>query len=100
MPAATTCSRSERHWYLGSSATSFYGSVLDRRDQDHPLSHRYAGHGRSDGDHESVLRIMDTMTVAVPGAPRPDEIVIIVVLADRGRPRPRISKAGAVPPKT
>jgi len=42
---------------------------------------------------------IDTMTVAVPGAPRPDEIVVIVVLADRGRPRPRVSKAGAIPPK-
>jgi hypothetical protein len=43
---------------------------------------------------------IDTMTVAVPGAPRPDEIVVVVVLADGGRPRPRVSKAGAVPPKT
>jgi hypothetical protein len=42
---------------------------------------------------------IDTVTVAVPGAPRPDEIVVIVALADRGRPRPRVSKAGAVPPK-
>jgi hypothetical protein len=42
---------------------------------------------------------IDTMTVTVPGAPRPDEIVVIVVLAERGRPRPRVSKAGAVPPK-
>lgn len=42
---------------------------------------------------------IDTMTIAVPGAPRADEIVVIVVLADRGRPRPRVSKAGAVPPK-
>jgi hypothetical protein len=42
---------------------------------------------------------IDTMTVSVPGAPRPDEIVVIVVLADRGRPRPRVSKEGAVLPK-
>jgi hypothetical protein len=39
---------------------------------------------------------MDTMTVSVPGAPRPEEIVVSVGLADRGRPRPRVSKGGAV----
>jgi hypothetical protein len=43
---------------------------------------------------------IDTMTVMVPGAPRPDEIVVIVVLADGGRPRPRVAKSGAVPPRT
>ena len=43
---------------------------------------------------------IDTITVAVPGAPRPDEIVVIVALADGGRPRPRVAKSGAVPPKT
>jgi hypothetical protein len=37
----------------------------------------------------------DTMTVSVPDAPRPNEIVVIVVLADRGRPRPRIDKDDA-----
>jgi Amino acid synthesis len=37
---------------------------------------------------------IDTMTIAVPGAPRPDEIVVVVVLADGGRPRPRVSKGG------
>jgi len=41
---------------------------------------------------------IDTFTVMVPNAPRPDEIVVIVVLSDGGRPRPRVSKAGAVPP--
>ena len=41
---------------------------------------------------------IDTITVSVPGAPRPDEVVVIVVLADRGRPRPRITRAGALPP--
>jgi Amino acid synthesis len=40
---------------------------------------------------------IDTMTVSVPGAPRPGEIVVIVVLADGGRPRPRIDKDGAKP---
>ena len=43
---------------------------------------------------------IDTITVTVPGAPRPDEIVVVVALADGGRPRPRVSKDGAVPPKT
>jgi hypothetical protein len=32
---------------------------------------------------------IDTLTVMVPNAPRPDEIVVIVALADGGRPRPR-----------
>lgn len=41
---------------------------------------------------------IDTITVSVPGAPRPDEIVVIAAVADGGRPRPRVSKAGAVPP--
>lgn len=41
---------------------------------------------------------IDTITLMVPNAPRPDEIVVIVVLSDGGRPRPRVSKAGAVPP--
>ncbi|MEM6496079.1 MAG: amino acid synthesis family protein [Pseudomonadota bacterium] len=31
----------------------------------------------------------DTMTVTVPDAPRPDEVVIIVAFADGGRPFPR-----------
>lgn len=42
---------------------------------------------------------IDTVTISVPGAPRPDEIVVIVALADGGRPRPRVSKDGAVPPR-
>jgi len=43
---------------------------------------------------------IDTMTVSVPGAPRPDEIVVVVVLADGGRPRPRVAASGAASPKT
>jgi hypothetical protein len=42
---------------------------------------------------------IDTLTLAVPNAPRADEIVVIVAFADGGRPRPRVSKAGAVPPQ-
>ena len=41
---------------------------------------------------------IDTITISVPGAPRPDEIVVVAAVADGGRPRPRVSKAGAVPP--
>lgn len=43
---------------------------------------------------------IETITVSVPGAPRPDEIVVIVAVSDGGRPRPRVSKDGAVPPKS
>jgi hypothetical protein len=35
---------------------------------------------------------IDTMTITVPGAPRPEEIVVTLVVADGGRPRPRISQ--------
>ena len=42
---------------------------------------------------------IDTVTVMIPGAPRPEEIVVIVALADGGRPRPRVTKSGAVPPR-
>ena len=39
---------------------------------------------------------IDTITVMVPGAPRPGEIVAIVALSDGGRPRPRVAKTGIV----
>jgi hypothetical protein len=42
---------------------------------------------------------IDTLGVTVANAPRPDEIVVIVALADGGRPRPRIAKSGAVTPR-
>jgi len=35
---------------------------------------------------------LDTLSIMVPNAPRPDEIVVIVALADGGRPRPRVKK--------
>jgi Amino acid synthesis len=41
---------------------------------------------------------IDTISITVANAPRPDEIVVIVALADGGRPRPRVSKTGAVAP--
>lgn len=34
----------------------------------------------------------DTMTVMVPDAPRPDEIVVVVAVADGGRPHPRVGQ--------
>jgi Amino acid synthesis len=51
----------------------------------------------SDRDDAWLFDNIDTMTVAVPGAPRPAEIVVIIALSDGGRPRPRIGKDG-VPP--
>ena len=38
----------------------------------------------------------DTLTVAVPDAPRPDEIVVVIAVADGGRPHPRVGKGRAV----
>jgi hypothetical protein len=40
---------------------------------------------------------IDTLTVAIPDAPKPSELVVIVALSDGGRPRPRIDKDGARP---
>jgi len=34
----------------------------------------------------------DTMTVTAPDAPRPDEIVMVVAVADGGRPHPRVGQ--------
>jgi hypothetical protein len=34
----------------------------------------------------------DTMTVMIADAPRPDEIVVIMIAADGGRPAPRVGK--------
>ena len=42
---------------------------------------------------------IDTLSVMVPNAPRPEEMVVIVAFADGGRPRPRVAKSGAVPPR-
>ena len=39
---------------------------------------------------------LDTITVMVPDAPRPDEIVAIMAVADGGRPHPRVGKGRAV----
>lgn len=34
----------------------------------------------------------DTLSVMVPEAPRPDEIVVVMAVADGGRPRPRVGR--------
>jgi len=53
------------------------------------------------GDHDDpwLFDHIDTITVAVPGAPRAAEIVVIAAFADGGRPRPRIDRDGARPPR-
>ncbi len=38
----------------------------------------------------------ETITVAVADAPRPDEIMIVMAIADSGRPHPRIGQGRAV----
>jgi len=38
----------------------------------------------------------DTMTVMIPDAPRPDEIAVIMIAADGGRPSPRVGKGRVV----
>ena len=48
----------------------------------------------SDRDDVWVFDHIDTITVVVPDAPRPGEIVVVVALGDGGRPRPRIDKDG------
>lgn len=45
-----------------------------------------------DKDDVWVFDQFDTLSVTVPSSPRPDEIVVIVALADGGRPRPRVRK--------
>jgi hypothetical protein len=54
------------------------------------------------GDKDDVWLFdhIDTITITVPTAPKPAEIVVIVALSDGGRPRPRIDKDGARPVKT
>ena len=39
---------------------------------------------------------LDTMTIMVPDAPRPDEIVVVMAVSDGGRPWPRVGKGRAV----
>ena len=51
---------------------------------DVPLSHK---DGSWSFDH------FDTITVLMPDAPRPDEIVVVLAVADGGRPYPRCGNA-------
>ena len=46
----------------------------------------------SDRDDAWLFDHIDTITVSVPDAPKPSEIVVIVALSDGGRARPRIDK--------
>ena len=49
------------------------------------------------GDRHDIWQFdnIDTITISVPDAPRPAEIVVVVALSDGGRPRPRVDKNGA-----
>jgi hypothetical protein len=51
---------------------------------DVPLSHK---------DDSWSFDHFDTITVSMPDAPRPDEIVVVLVVADGGRPHPRCGTA-------
>src|SRR6266851_9861767 len=51
----------------------------------------------SDRDDVWLFDHIDTITVTVPDAPKPSEIVVVVALSDGGRPRPRVDKNGARP---
>jgi hypothetical protein len=51
----------------------------------------------SDKDDAWQFDNIDTITVSVPDAPRPSEIVVVVALSDGGRPRPRVDRDGARP---
>ena len=50
---------------------------------DVPLGHK---------DNAWSFEHFDTITVSVPDAPRPDEIVVVIVVADGGRVNPRVGK--------
>ena len=58
------------------------GTLLDV-----PLGHK---------DDSWSFEHFDTITVSVPDAPRPDEIVVVVAVADGGRPHPRVGKGRAI----
>jgi hypothetical protein len=53
---------------------------------DVPLGHK---------DNVWAFDHFDTMTVMVPDAPRPDEILVVIAVADGGRPRPRAGQGRA-----
>jgi len=35
---------------------------------------------------------LDTVTVSIPDAPGPEEIVVAIAISDGGRPHPRVGK--------
>jgi hypothetical protein len=43
-------------------------------------------------DNIWAFDFIDTMTVAVADAPRPDELVLVMALSEGGRPNPRVGK--------
>jgi len=54
----------------------------------------------ADRDDIWLFDNIDTITISVPDAPRPTEILVVVALSDGGRPRPRVDKDGARPAGT
>jgi hypothetical protein len=50
---------------------------------DVPLAHK---------DNIWAFDYLDTLTVMVADAPRPDEIVVVMAVSDGGRPNPRVGK--------
>lgn len=58
------------------------GSIIDV-----PLGHK---------DNVWSFDEIDTMTVSVPDAPRPDEIVVVIALSDGPRPHARVGKGRIV----
>jgi hypothetical protein len=53
---------------------------------DVPLAHK---------DNIWLFDYLDTLTVSLADAPRPDEIVAIMAICDAGRPHPRVGKGRA-----
>lgn len=51
---------------------------------DVPLGHK---------DDVFLFDRFDTLTISVPDVPRPDEIVVALIMADAGRPFPRCGSA-------
>ena len=86
-----------------SQAGETHARRLRRRRGAHPLG-RQGGVGRrcnidvplAHKDEIWSFNELDTMTVMVADAPRPDEILAVMVFSDGGRPFPRIGSSRAV----